>query len=210
MGRLAAPLAEDADIGVRLSCLGEPIRVVYDPRHVTREESPSSLRSFIRQRTRWQQGFLQVLRKGDWRRLPRLSQRALAAYTLAQPLLDAAIGLTVPLALLEALFFKLPLVIALLTFLPIYALVLQLCASLVGVFIFAAEFHLRIPLLLPLRMLLTFMPFLWCLAATAARATYREARSINEWEKTQHTGAHRTHRPLPAAREARVASMEPK
>jgi hypothetical protein len=32
----------------------------------------------------WQQGFLQVLRKGrDWRSLPRTSQRLVAVYTLS-------------------------------------------------------------------------------------------------------------------------------
>ena len=51
-------LTEDADIGLRLSVLGERIRVVYDSQHVTREETPDSVASFIRQRTRWQQGFL--------------------------------------------------------------------------------------------------------------------------------------------------------
>ncbi len=38
--------------------------------------------AFFRQRTRWNQGFLQVYRKGDWRRLPDLRQRLLARYTL--------------------------------------------------------------------------------------------------------------------------------
>lgn len=53
-------LTEDADIGLRLSALGEPIRVVYDPRHVTREETPETTDALIRQRTRWNQGFLQA------------------------------------------------------------------------------------------------------------------------------------------------------
>ena len=36
-------LTEDADIGIRISCQGEPIRVVYDERYVTREETPPTL-----------------------------------------------------------------------------------------------------------------------------------------------------------------------
>src|SRR6266567_6218007 len=56
-------LTEDAEIGLRLSGLGEPIRVIYDKQHISREETPPTVASFIRQRTRWQQGFLQVLRK---------------------------------------------------------------------------------------------------------------------------------------------------
>ena len=49
---------------------------------VTREETPDTLVGLLKQRTRWNQGFLQVLRKGDWRRLPDPRQRLLARYTL--------------------------------------------------------------------------------------------------------------------------------
>src|SRR6266478_3048120 len=74
-------LTEDADIGIRISLLGERMRVIYDDRYVTREETPPTLSQFIKQRTRWSQGFLQTLLKGEWRRLPRLGQRLLAVYT---------------------------------------------------------------------------------------------------------------------------------
>ncbi|MBV8909215.1 MAG: glycosyltransferase, partial [Gammaproteobacteria bacterium] len=43
-------LTEDADIGLRLSLLGEPIRVVYNALHVTREETPPSIGALVRQR----------------------------------------------------------------------------------------------------------------------------------------------------------------
>src|SRR5260221_14682186 len=36
-------LTEDADIGIRISVLGERVRVVYDDRYVTREETPPTL-----------------------------------------------------------------------------------------------------------------------------------------------------------------------
>ena len=45
-------LMEDADIGIQFSALGERIRVVYDPRHVTREETPGRRRVVVRRRTR--------------------------------------------------------------------------------------------------------------------------------------------------------------
>ncbi len=61
-------LTEDADIGIRISLLGERMRVIYDDRYVTREETPPTLSQFIKQRTRWSQGFLQTLLKGEWRR----------------------------------------------------------------------------------------------------------------------------------------------
>src|SRR6185312_10726406 len=85
-------LTEDADIGLRLSSMGERVRVVYDDRYVTKEETPPSLQQFIKQRTRWNQGFMQTLRKGTWRDLPTRKQRLLAAYTLAFPYTQAVLG----------------------------------------------------------------------------------------------------------------------
>src|SRR3972149_1074405 len=84
-------LTEDADIGIRISTLGEPVRVVYDDRYVTKEEKPPTLAPFIRQRTRRSQGFLQTLRKGTWTKLPTWTQRLLALYTLAFPTFQAVL-----------------------------------------------------------------------------------------------------------------------
>src|SRR6266545_4697104 len=68
-------LTEDADIGIQLSAARVPIRVLYDDDYVTREETPPSVSQFIKQRTRWNQGFLQVLGKRAWMRLPTWPQR---------------------------------------------------------------------------------------------------------------------------------------
>jgi cellulose synthase/poly-beta-1,6-N-acetylglucosamine synthase-like glycosyltransferase len=76
-------LAEDCEIGVRLSSRGAVVAVAYDPQAVTREETPDSIRALVKQRTRWDQGFLQVLRKGEWRRLPGRRQRVLALFCFA-------------------------------------------------------------------------------------------------------------------------------
>ena len=65
------------------------IRVIYDDGYVTREETPPTVGQFVKQRTRWNQGFLQILGKGDWLRLPTWPQRLLALYTLAFPLVQA-------------------------------------------------------------------------------------------------------------------------
>ena len=92
-------LAEDCEIGVRLSTRGAVVAVAYDPQAVTREETPGSIRALVKQRTRWDQGFLQVLRKGEWRKLPSRRQRWLARYTLAMPMLQAATGVLMPLSL---------------------------------------------------------------------------------------------------------------
>jgi cellulose synthase/poly-beta-1,6-N-acetylglucosamine synthase-like glycosyltransferase len=101
-------LAEDCDLGVRLSSLGLRISVVYETALVTREEAPTSLGVFIRQRTRWNQGFLQVLCKRDWQNLPTRRQRALAVYTLATPFLQAAMGVLMPLSVATAVLTSMP------------------------------------------------------------------------------------------------------
>ncbi len=184
-------LTEDADIGLRLSTLGEPIRVVYDAEHVTREETPESIGSFIRQRTRWQQGFLQVLRKGNWLALPQPGQRLLALYTLSYPFFQAFLMLLWPLAILDVLWVKVPDLVAMISFLPLYALLFQLVATITGAFIFTKEYGLKFPLFKPIGMALSFLPFQWLLGISAVRSVYRELRKQHNWEKTAHWGAHR-------------------
>jgi cellulose synthase/poly-beta-1,6-N-acetylglucosamine synthase-like glycosyltransferase/putative flippase GtrA len=184
-------LTEDAEIGIRLSAMGERIRVVYDAQRVTREESPATLGQLIKQRTRWCQGFLQVLRKGAWRGLPRAGQRLLAVYTLAYPLLQAALLLLWPLMLPVALWLALPLPVTIVAFLPLYVLLLQFVATAVGARLFTREYGFRLPILMPAAMALTFLPYQWLLGLSALRAVYRELRREQSWEKTAHTGAHR-------------------
>src|SRR6185295_438320 len=92
-------LTEDADIGIRLSAQGTQVRVIYDDSYVTREETPPTVGQFVKQRTRWNQGFLQILGKGDWMRLPGWPQRLLALYTLAFPVIQALTLLYLPISL---------------------------------------------------------------------------------------------------------------
>jgi cellulose synthase/poly-beta-1,6-N-acetylglucosamine synthase-like glycosyltransferase len=184
-------LTEDAEIGLRLSALGESIRVVYDAQHVTREETPDSVGSFIRQRTRWQQGFLQVLRKGTWRAFPRLRQRLLAVYTLTYPLYQSVLTLLWLPTVLAVLWLKLPVLTALVSFLPLYALLFQLLTTVIGAVIFAREYGVTFPLFMPLSMAITFLPYQFLLGISSVRAVYREVRQVHNWEKTTHVGAHR-------------------
>src|SRR5439155_13861911 len=115
-------LTEDADIGIRISLLGERMRVIYDDRYVTREETPPTLGQFIKQRTRWSQGFLQTLLKGEWRRLPRLGQRLLALYTLGFPAAQAVLGLYILAAVLMMFTVKVSVLTAIILDLPFYLL----------------------------------------------------------------------------------------
>ncbi|HZR40239.1 MAG TPA: glycosyltransferase [Ktedonobacteraceae bacterium] len=188
-------LTEDADIGLRLSELGEPIRVVYDARHVTREETPNTVASFVRQRTRWNQGFLQVLWKGAWRGLPKLSQRLLAFYTLSYPYFQAILLLLWPFTIANMLLLKEPVMVTMISFLPLYALWLQFALTVMGAFMFTREYKLRFTIFDLLGMTITFLPYQWLLALSATRSVYRHLNGHNNWEKTTHVGAHRQAEP---------------
>lgn len=192
-------LTEDAEIGIRLSAAGVPMRVIYDDEYVTREETPPSVGQFIKQRTRWNQGFMQVLMRGEWRRLPTLPQRLLALYTLAFPLFQTLTMLYVPVSLLLMALIKVPVLVAMLSMLPVYLLILQLGISLVGLYEFAGVHGLRPSPLSPLKMLVTFLPYQWLLSLGALRAVWRQLRGVNSWEKTRHVGAHRAPAPARAA-----------
>lgn len=186
-------LTEDADIGLRLSATGEKIRVVYDDRYVTREETPPTLAQFIKQRTRWSQGFMQTLRKGTWKALPTRRQRWLAAYTLAFPHFQALLGVYFLFSLLMMLSLKTPVQVALISFLPVAMLVAHFWISLIGLREFAATYGLKASPADMARMAVAWIPYQFVLAYAAARAVGRQMRGISNWEKTQHVGAHRGH-----------------
>src|SRR5438874_603434 len=136
-------LTEDAEIGLRISGQGESVRVVYDDRYVTREETPPSLGHFIRQRTRWSQGFLQTLKKGEWRRLPTFEQKLLAVYTLGFPTAQAVLGIYVVVALVMMFTVKTSALVAILLDLPFYLLAAHFVMALVGLYEFADAHGLK-------------------------------------------------------------------
>jgi cellulose synthase/poly-beta-1,6-N-acetylglucosamine synthase-like glycosyltransferase len=189
-------LAEDCELGVRLSSLGAHVDVAYDPMLVTREETPGSLRSLLKQRTRWNQGFLQVLRKGEWRHLPTRGQRALARYTLAMPFLQAFTGLVIPLSIYSMLALKIPVALALVSFLPVIPTLAALAFELVGLREFGRVFYVKPRAYDYVRLILGLFPYQLFLAGAAVRAVVRELLGKRGWEKTAHTGAHRGPAPV--------------
>jgi cellulose synthase/poly-beta-1,6-N-acetylglucosamine synthase-like glycosyltransferase len=201
-------LTEDADIGIRISCLGEPMRVVYDDRYVTREETPPTLAQFIKQRTRWNQGFLQTLLKGDWKRLPTHGQRLLALYTLAFPGAQALLGVYVLGALVMMATVKVPTLLAMLLNLPFYLLIAHFCLAVIGLYEFTHAHGLKPSWKTPLLMAVCYLPYQWVLAYASLRASLRHVRGINNWEKTQHVGAHRQEPGTPASDSSRVAPLD--
>jgi len=184
-------LTEDADIGIRLSLMGERMRVVYDDRYVTREETPPTLGQFIKQRTRWSQGFLQTLFKGEWKQLPRLGQRMLAVYTLGFPAIQAILGLYILASALMMFTVKAPVLAAIILDLPFYLLAAHFTLNIIGLYEFTDAHGLKPTWKTPLVMALGYLPYQWVLAYASVRAVLRQLRGINNWEKTKHIGAHR-------------------
>jgi cellulose synthase/poly-beta-1,6-N-acetylglucosamine synthase-like glycosyltransferase len=184
-------LTEDGEIGIRLSSDGAVIHATYDPRHVTREETPPTVRSFVKQRTRWNQGFLQIARSGVWRELPTRRQRALCLYLLTFPLAQAALTLLTPVLLTVGFLTSLPVAISLLSYVPLMLVGLQLLILEAGLVLFCREQHQPLRVRTMLGLLVSFLPYQVLLGWGAARAVVRTVRSQEAWEKTEHTGQHR-------------------
>lgn len=184
-------LTEDADVGIRLSMIGEPIRVVYEDAYVTKEETPPTVGQFIKQRTRWNQGFLQVLKKGDYQGLPKLGQRLLAVYTLATPVIQTLTALYIPISIYTMFFTKLPVWIAMIALLPAYMLLGQYILNLVGLHEFADAHGIHLSRFTWFKLLISFYPYQVLLGISAVRGVVRELKGVNNWEKTRHVNAHR-------------------
>ncbi|WP_093799335.1 glycosyltransferase [Streptomyces sp. Wb2n-11] len=191
-------LAEDCDLGVRLSSRGARVVVAYHAALVTREETPDTLLALYKQRTRWNQGFLQVLRKGEWRRLPGRRQRLLARYTLSTPFLQAATGVMIPLGLLLAWLGGVSLPVALIAWLPMVPMAAMAVFEAVALHDFGREYGFRIGPWQYVKLTVGGPVYAVVLAAAAVRAVWREYTGRRDWELTSHIGAH-----LEPQREAR-------
>jgi cellulose synthase/poly-beta-1,6-N-acetylglucosamine synthase-like glycosyltransferase/putative flippase GtrA len=182
-------LAEDCDLGARLSARRARTVVAYTPALVTREETPETVAALVKQRTRWNQGFLQVLRKGDWRALP-FRARLLATYTLAFPFLQAASALVFPFTIAVMIGLGFPIELGLLSFLPLVPLFVILAVELAGLRTLGGEFGFDVRARDYVRLLVGMVPYQLLLCLAALRAVWRELRGIHNWEKTAHAGAH--------------------
>ena len=185
-------LTEDADLGIRLNISHARMRIIYDDEFVTREETPHTIPQFVKQRTRWNQGFIQILFKGEWVKLPKLSQRILAFYVLTLPELQAFFALMVPVSFIMFFFVKLPLWFAMLTFLPLYCFALTAFIDMAGLHEFLKAHHRKWNWREAGILVLAFFPYQWLLSLGAIRAVFRYIRGTSNWEKTAHLGQHRT------------------
>jgi glycosyltransferase XagB len=184
-------LTEDADLGIRMSLANANMTVVYDAPSSTREETPENIQDYLKQRTRWIQGFFQIFRKMDWAKLPTLSQKIHAVYFLLWPAFQVLIILYFVTSLAVLPFLKVPLLISLYSSIPFFLLLTQICLLVIGMWIFTREYKLKFPWYMPFKILLTFVPYQFVLTIASIRALYREIKGITNWEKTTHTNVHR-------------------
>jgi glycosyltransferase XagB len=185
-------LTEDADIGIRLAAAGAKQTVIYDEQHVTQEETPTSVTSFVKQRTRWIQGFLQIVFiNKDWTRLPEFRQKIIALYILSSPLLQALMLIYTPFALFASLTQNVSVFATIVSYVPLYLLVLQVLINTIGLYEFTKSYKYKYPIWIPFKLLITFLPYQFLLVISSYRAIYRFIKSNNEWEKTFHSNNHR-------------------
>jgi cellulose synthase/poly-beta-1,6-N-acetylglucosamine synthase-like glycosyltransferase len=183
-------LTEDCKIGMVASVLGYEVDVVYVDELVTREETPETLRGFLRQRVRWMQGFIQVFAEREWTQLPTLGKRVLALYVLGFQFLQALAGLLAPVGLALALLHKAPVAITLLATVPLAISFLSVLLDMLMLGQFGRTFGIRVRLRDQVSLVLGAYPFQLVLSAAAVWATARFALSRNNWVKTAHRGAH--------------------
>ena len=184
-------LCEDAEIGLRLSIAGAKMMASYDARHVTKEETPDSIEQFIKQRTRWSQGFIQVIKYGYWRQLDSWKKIVLSGYLLGFPIFHALLIITTPFIVAAGIIFDLPFAISVFSFLPLFMVIALIIIQLVGLYEFVTEQRLPVKPQVFIMLVITFLPYQIMLGLGAIRAVWREMKGLNNWEKTAHSGAHR-------------------
>jgi cellulose synthase/poly-beta-1,6-N-acetylglucosamine synthase-like glycosyltransferase len=183
-------LTEDCKIGITASVLGYLVDVIYIPHMVTREETPQTLWKFVQQRVRWDQGFIQVFVEGGWRELPTFGQRAMAVYILGFQFFQAYTGVVAPVFFLAGLFFKVPVVIVLLAFVPFGLGVLNVGVDVLLLRQFGQTYAERVRLRDYAGLVVGSVFFQLVLALAAVLALVRHLRGVTTWVKTSHVGAH--------------------
>jgi len=184
-------LTEDAEIGLRISIAGGNVKVVYDAKHATREETPIKISDFIKQRTRWNLGFLQVIGYGDWLKLGGVKKRLFSFYILFSPFLQTLVFFSMPLFINLAFSQKLPFLISFFAFFPLYIFLLQLVTWIFGSWEFTKSYKLKYSLSFPIKILFFFFLYQLLLTYASIKAVFRYFTNNFKWDKTFHANSHR-------------------
>ncbi len=183
-------LTEDAQLGIACSLQKCQFRILCDERKSIREEVPLSVESFIKQRTRWIQGFLQIVLEREWIRLS-LKQQIYFLSLALFPFLQICLFAWVFVAIL--VFPKLPMPVVILSLLPIGLLVSQVSIQ-AGEMIEMLRSRNQLKLFpFALGMFVaTYIPYQCLIAVAGARALWRQYKGNKNWEKTLHGNMNRT------------------
>lgn len=184
-------LTEDAEIGIRMSVKGAKIISTYDSNHITKEETPSTMREFIKQRTRWNQGFIQVLLKKDWKQYDSQFKRSLCLYTLSFPFTQSLLFFVTIVTISIGVEENIPIILSWLSFVPLLIILIQLTVNCLGLHEFALEQKMKLQWRVMFMMIVTFFIYQILLSVAAIRATIRQLSGKYNWEKTSHLGNHR-------------------
>jgi len=184
-------LTEDADIGMRLSAAGYKITAINDVRIATLEETPANLSSFVKQRSRWNRGYFQILFSGVWLKLPTLKQQLLALYVILQPIVYhfSLVGFVIlPTLTLNS---KAPFLLTLYSFIPLYFLMTHILLMLIGLYEFKHSYKIAGSSIIYILLLLVYFPYQLVLAYSSLRGGIQILLGDNKWEKTEHYNIHR-------------------
>jgi cellulose synthase/poly-beta-1,6-N-acetylglucosamine synthase-like glycosyltransferase len=184
-------LTEDADVGVRLSLSGYRIGTIYQERLATLEETPPDLEGFVCQRSRWDQGYLQIALKGDLFRFSEFKQQLLMLYLFLQPMIHLLALVSLILLPYSAIRLKVPTGLAMFSFVPGYVLLLQLGIFVVGLFEMGEKYDLKISPRHLGNVIFGFFSYQLVLGYSFLRAMGRLILGFSGWEKTVHVNAHR-------------------
>lgn len=188
-------LTEDAEIGIRLCASGAIMCATYDAEYVTREETPLTVEQFIKQRTRWCQGFLQIIQAKTIKLLPTRKQRFIGYYLLGFPIAQAIIILLSPLVFIYGVVGDMPFLVSMMSFLPVLLVLTLLGTQVVGLYEFIREQNMKFKIRGFFWLIVGFIPYQIMLSIGALRALKRQYTKSTNWEKTTHVGAHRSQPP---------------
>ncbi|MEU6583951.1 glycosyltransferase [Nocardia sp. NPDC046763] len=184
-------LTEDCELAVRATAVhGARTLTFYDPGLTTREETPPDLATLIKQRRRWNIGFLQSFVAGNWRSLPTFGQRVIAAQILSMSLFQTISFAVLPLTLATVFWIKSPAPLAVAMCVPAIPIALAVALQMLHLHEFGKTYQRPVPWHVYVLFALTFYPYQLVLSYAAIQSVVWYALGRLGWDKTAHVGDH--------------------
>lgn len=186
-------LTEDCSLGIQAGAFhGAKVHAIYDPRFVTREETPHSVGALVDQRERWDQGFWEEFLKGFFRELDTLKKRLMAGYILCMPFIQAFNGVMLPISIAIMAFgwIKGPVALVLFMFTPLVPVLMTMVLQVAALQEFVKLYGKKLYPRHYVSLIIGFYPYQILLAWAAIRAMRNTAAGHNDWKLTSHYGLH--------------------